>query len=58
MDYVVRLKPDLGTIWEPNGKEIITNLGSKFNIYHKLILIMKLDTQTYYNIRMILGLKV
>ena len=44
------------TILEPKDKEIITNLGSKFNIYHKLILIMKLNTQTYYSIRMILGL--
>ena len=42
---------------EPFDKKIITNLGNKYNIYHRLILLMKLDTQTYYNLRVILGLE-
>ena len=42
---------------EPYDKKIIANLGDKYNIFHRLILLIKLDTQTYYNIRMILGLK-
>jgi hypothetical protein len=45
------------TILEPFDKNIIANLGNKYNIYHKLILHMKLDTQTYYNLRIILGLE-
>ena len=45
------------TILEPCDKKIITNLGNKYNIFHNLILLMKLDTQTYYNIRMALGLE-
>lgn len=45
-----------GTILEPCNKKIITNLGNKYNIYHNLILLMKLDTQTYYNIKIVLGL--
>ena len=49
---------DKVTILEPNEKKIIANLCSKFNIHHKLILLMKLDTQTYYNIRMILGYEI
>jgi len=42
---------------EPFDKNIIANLGNKYNIFHRLILLMKLETQTYYNIRMILGLQ-
>lgn len=42
---------------EPFDKKIISNLGNKYNIYYRLILIMKLDTQTYYSIRMILELE-
>ena len=45
------------TTLEPNDKMIIANLGNKYNFYHKLILFMKLDTQTYYNIRLTLGLE-
>ena len=45
------------TILEPSDKKIITNLGNKYNIFHRLILIMKLDTQTYYNLRIILRLE-
>lgn len=42
------------TILEPFDKEILANLSKKCNIYHKLILLIKLDTQTYYNIKMTL----
>ncbi len=41
---------------EPYDKKIISNLGNKYNIHHRLILLMKLNTQTYYNIRIVLGL--
>ena len=40
---------------EPTDNEILSQIMQSDNIYHKLILLMKLDTQTYYNIRMILG---
>ena len=49
---------DKVTILEPNDKKIITNLSNKYNIYHRLILIMKLDTQTYYNMRIVLRLDI
>ena len=48
---------DKVTILEPDDKKIIANLGKKFDIYHKLILLMKLDTEMYYNIRLIIGLE-
>ena len=44
------------TILEPPYKKILAELGSKCNIYHKLVLTMKLATQEYYNMRMVLGL--
>ena len=46
------------TILEPFDKKIIANLGDEYNIFHRLILLMKLDTQTYYNIRMIIGYEI
>ena len=42
---------------EPNDKKILAKLTEKCNSFHKLILLMKLDTQTYYNIRVIRGLE-
>ena len=42
---------------EPFDKKILAKLDSKCNIYHKLVLTMKLATQEYYNMRMALGLK-
>ena len=54
---VLFLIVDEVTILEPNDKKIITNLGNKYNIFYRLIILMKLDAQTYYNIRMMLGLE-
>ena len=45
------------TILEPFDNEILSQIIRLDNIYHKLILFMQLDTQTYYNIRMVLGLE-
>ena len=45
------------TILEPNDKKILTKLNDNYNIYKKLVLLIKLDTQMYYNIRVILGLE-
>lgn len=36
---------------EPYDKKILAKLGNKCNIFHRLIILMKLDTQTYYNIQ-------
>lgn len=43
------------TVSEPCDKKTIANLGSKYNVYHRLVLLMKLNTQIYYNLRIILG---
>ena len=45
------------TTLEPFDKKIVAELGDKFNIYHKVVLIMKCSTQEYYNMRMALGLE-
>ena len=47
-----------GTILEPYDKKILANLSENCNIYCKLVLLLKLDTQAYYNMRIILGLDV
>ena len=47
-----------GTILEPYDKKILANLSKNCNIYCKLILLIKLDTQVYYNMRIILGLEI
>ena len=36
---------------EPFDEKILANLGMKCNIFHRLILLMKLDMQTYCNFR-------
>ena len=46
-----------GTILEPCNKKILANLEDNCNVYRKLVLLIKLDTQTYYNMRLILGLE-
>ena len=48
---------DERTILEPCDKKILAKLAKNCNIYHRLILLMKLDTQSYYNLRLILGLE-
>ena len=45
------------TILEPNDKRILAKLSKNCNLYSKLVLFLKLDTQAYYNMRMILGYK-
>ena len=42
---------------EHYDKKILQQLTNKCNIYYKLVLLLKLDTQTHYNIRIILGLE-
>ena len=46
-----------GTNLEPYDKKILAKLSKNCNIYRKLVLLIKLDTQAYYNIRMALGLE-
>ena len=46
-----------GTTLEPYDKKILAKLDGNCNIYRKLVLLIKLDTQAYYNIKMILGLE-
>ena len=48
---------DKGTILEPYNKNILAKLDDNCNIYCKLVLLLKLDTQAYYNMRIILGLE-
>ena len=45
------------TILEPNDKKILTKLSDNCNVYKRLVLLIKLDTQAYYNMRLILGLE-
>ena len=45
------------TTLEPYDKKILAKMDDNCNIYRKLVLFLKLDTQTYYNLRMILGLE-
>ena len=54
---VLFLIVDVVTILEPYDKKILAKLDGNCNIYRKLILHMKLDTQAYYNLRIILGLE-
>ena len=43
---------------EPYDKKILAELNDNCNVYKKLVLLIKLDTQAYYNMRIILGLEV
>jgi hypothetical protein len=45
------------TTLEPCDKKILANLSKKYNIYCELVLLLKLDTHAYYNMRFILGLE-
>lgn len=47
-----------GTILEPYDKKILAKLDGNCNIYRKLLLLLKLDTQAYYNMRLILGYEI
>ena len=43
---------------EPYDKKILAKLNDNCNIYLKLVLLLKLDIQTYYSMRMVLGYEV
>ena len=43
---------------EPNDNEILSQIMRSDNVYHRIVYIMKQATQEYYNMRMVLGLKV
>ena len=45
------------TTLEPYDKKILAKFSTNCNIYCKLVLLIKLDTQVYYNMRIILGLE-
>ena len=49
---------DKVTILEPNDKEIVSHDIDSYNIYQRIVSVMKQSTQEYYNMRMLLGLKV
>lgn len=42
---------------ESFDKKIVAKFGDKFNICHKIVLVMKCSTQVYYNMRMVLALE-
>ena len=46
------------TILEPCDNETIPQKTLPNNIYHRIVYIMKQSTQEYYNMRIVLGLKV
>ena len=52
---VLFLIVEKGTILEPYDKKILAKLSENCNLYCKLVLFLKLDTQAYYNMRIILG---
>ena len=46
------------TILEPVDKEIVSQDIDSDNIYQRIVSVMKQSTQEYYNMRIVLGLKV
>ena len=46
------------TILQPNDKEIVSHDVDSDNIYQRIVAVMKQSTQEYYNMRIVLGLKV
>ena len=42
---------------EPCDNEILSQIMQSDKIYHRLVLLIKLDTYTYYNLKVILGLE-
>ena len=54
---LIKIGVEKVTTLEPYDKRILANLAKNCNIYCKLVLLIKLDTQTYYNMRLILGLE-
>jgi hypothetical protein len=41
----------------PDDNEILSQMMSSDNLYHRIVSVMKQSTQEYYNMRMLLGLK-
>jgi len=54
VDKVTILEP----FEHPNNNEILSQIMSSDNIYHRIVYVMKQSTQEYYNMRMVLGLKI
>lgn len=56
--YTILYNVDGVTILEPVDKEIVSQDIDSDNIYQRIVSVMKQSTQEYYNMRMLLGLKV
>lgn len=54
----IKYNVDEVTILEPNDKEIVSHDIDSDNIYQRIVSVMKQSTQEYYNMRIVLGLKV
>ena len=54
VDEVTILEP----FEQPTDNEILSQMMSSDNLYHRIVSIMKQSTQEYYNMRMVLGLEV
>ena len=53
VDKVTILEP----FEHPDDNEILSQMMSSDNLYHRIVSVMKQSTQEYYNMRMLLGLK-
>ena len=53
VDKVTILEP----FEQPADNEILSQMMSSDNLYHRIVSVMKQSTQEYYNMRMLLGLK-
>lgn len=53
VDEVTILEP----FEQPTDNEILSQMMSSDNLYHRIVSVMKQSTQEYYNMRMLLGLK-
>ena len=54
VDEVTILEP----FEQPTDNEMLSQMMRSDNIYHRIVAIMKQSTQEYYNMRIVLGLKV
>lgn len=54
VDKVTILEP----FEQPTDNEILSQIMRSDNVYHRIVYIMKQATQEYYNMRIVLGLKV
>ncbi len=51
VDEVTVLEPK----HEPTDNEILSQMMSSDNLYHRIVSVMKQSTQEYYNMRIVLG---